>query len=62
MATPASRSLAACGGGRTVVNASPQTCGKELHDLQQAHARGDLSDREYTHLRNARIDRCRKGR
>jgi hypothetical protein len=54
--------LIACGGGRTVVNTSPQTCGKELQDLQEARAKGALSDREYTRLRNATIERCRKTR
>lgn len=55
-------SLAACGGGRAVVNTSAQTCGKELQDLQEAHAKGTLNDREYERLRKATVERCRRRR
>ena len=54
--------LTACGGGRRVANATPQTCGKELQDLQEARDRGAMSAREYERVRKATIERCSKQR
>jgi hypothetical protein len=54
--------LSACGGGRTVVNTASQTCGKELSDLQDARAKGAMSEREYERLRKAAMARCSRRR
>jgi hypothetical protein len=47
-----------CGGGKTVVEQSKQTCGQELTDLKAAFDKGALSQKEYERLRKATLDRC----
>jgi hypothetical protein len=54
--------LPACGGGRAIVQASGQTCGQELSDLQAARERNAISQREYDRLRKATLDRCSRRR
>lgn len=52
--------VSACGGGRTTIRATGQSCGQELIDLKAAYDGGTMSKNEYDRVRSATLKRCRR--
>ena len=51
--------LAGCGGGKTVVQTSPQSCGKQLMDLKEALDNGAMNQKEYDRARKKAMRNCK---
>ncbi len=47
--------LVSCGSSTNVTNTKESSVGRQLTELQDAHARGLVTDREYSKLRKAII-------